>query len=47
MASKYFETIKKYYLKKKYTKKHLAALVKAGSITAEEYKLITGEEYVA
>ena len=44
--SQYFETIKKYYKKGIYKKAHLNQFVKAGKLTAEEYKLITGEDYV-
>ena len=47
MASTYFETIKKYYDKKIYKKAHIKAFVKAGKLTEEEYKLITGEDYQA
>ena len=45
MASKYFVTIQKYYKKGKYKKAHLVQFVKAGQLTEEEYKLITGEDY--
>lgn len=40
-----FEKIMKYYKTGKYTKSHIKAFVKAGNITAEEYKQITGDEY--
>ncbi len=39
-----FEMAKKYY-PKLWDKKRLATLVKAGKLTAEEYKEITGEDY--
>lgn len=40
------ETAIKYY-PKLWKKERIIALVKAGKITAEEYKEITGEEYAA
>lgn len=40
-----FEKIKYYYDKKIYKKSHIAAIVKAGKLTPEEYKEITGEDY--
>lgn len=39
-----FEMAKKYY-PKLWDKKRLIALVKAGKLTAEEYKEITGDDY--
>lgn len=39
-----FEMAKKYY-PKLWDKKRLATLVKAGKLTAGEYKEITGEDY--
>lgn len=46
MRSKNFEKIKKAYEKGFYTIEMLRAMVgKAYGITAEEFKLITGEDY--
>lgn len=43
--SKLFKTIKAYYNLGIYTKTHLRVFVVKGAITAEEYNLITGENY--
>lgn len=42
----YYETVKKYYDKGYYSKLDVAVFVKAEKITREEFKEITGEEYV-
>lgn len=42
-----FEKIKTYYDKKFWTKKMVGDAVKMKKITAEQYKEITGEDYVA
>ena len=41
-----YKTVKKYYDMGFYKKEHVALFVKKGKLTAEEYKLITGEDYV-
>lgn len=41
------ERIKRYYDKGIYKDAHIAAFVRASKITAEDYKTITGKEYVA
>lgn len=43
--SRLFNTVKRYYEKGIYSKDDVATFVRAGKITAEEYELITGEEY--
>lgn len=42
-----FEKIKGYYDGGYWTKEQVATAVKYNKITAEQYKLITGEDYVA
>ena len=42
-----YERIKRYYDKGYYAKVHIAAFVVAGALTAEQYKSITGDDYVA
>jgi uncharacterized XkdX family phage protein len=44
--SRLFETVKKYYTMGAYKKKHVANFVMKGKLTPEEYKLITGDDYV-
>lgn len=43
--SRLYKTVKRYYDKGTYTTSDVATFVKAGKITEEEYKLITGEDY--
>ncbi|PEZ05572.1 XkdX family protein [Bacillus sp. AFS018417] len=43
----WYEWIKDWYSKGFYTKEEVKVFVKAGWITAEEYKDITGDDYVA
>lgn len=43
----WFEKVKRYYDKGLYTKDQVKVFVKGGKISQEEYKEITGEEYVA
>ena len=40
-----YKIVKRYYDKGIYSKEDVAVFVKAGKITEEEYKSITGEEY--
>ena len=40
-----FKIVKRYYDKGIYSKEDVATFVKAGKITAEQYKEITGEDY--
>lgn len=40
-----FKIVKRYYDKGIYSKDDVATFVKAGKITAEKYKEITGEDY--
>jgi len=40
-----FKIVKRYYEKGIYTKENVAVFVKAGKITAEQYRQITNEEY--
>ncbi len=42
-----YDTIKRYYDKGYYTKVHIAAIVVAEALTAEQYKSITGDNYNA
>lgn len=42
-----YDSIKRYYDMGKYTNEQVKVFVKAGWITEEEYKTITGEDYVA
>lgn len=42
-----FKTIKSFYLMKLWTKKMVGDAVKCSHITSEQYKEITGEDYVA
>lgn len=42
-----FERIEKLYRMGIYRKEHVRAFVKAGVLTAEEYRTLTGEEYPA
>jgi uncharacterized XkdX family phage protein len=39
------ESLKRLYAKHRLTKEQIAERVEKGSITAEEYKYITGEDY--
>ena len=41
-----FERIKNFYERKLYNIRHVAAFVATGVITSEQYKDITGEDYV-
>ncbi len=41
-----FKIIKRYYNRRIYTKENVAVFVESGKITAEQYKEITGEEYI-
>jgi uncharacterized XkdX family phage protein len=43
----YFKTVKRYYDLKIYDNDSVKVFVRAGKITPEEYKLITGEELTA
>lgn len=43
--SRLYNTVKRYYDKGFYSKEDVAMFVKAGKLTAEEYKTITGDEY--
>lgn len=45
MASTYFNTVKRYYDTGRYDNEAVAKFVKAGKLTPEEYKEITGEKY--
>lgn len=45
MRSKYYKTVKRYYDKGIYDNNDVAVFVRAGKITKEEYKEITGEGY--
>lgn len=45
--SDWYEKIKSYYDKGLWSKAMVKNAVVKGKITAEEYKLITGEDYVA
>ena len=40
-----FKIVKRYYDKGIYSKEDVAVFVKAGKITPEQYKEITGEDY--
>ena len=40
-----FKIVKRYYDRGIYDKDDVAVFVKAGKLTADEYKEITGEEY--
>lgn len=42
-----FNIIKRYYNRRIYTKENVAVFVKSGKITAEQYKEITGTEYIS
>ena len=42
-----FNIIKRYYERGIYSKKNVAVFVKSGKITSEQYKEITGTEYVS
>jgi len=42
-----YDIIKRYYDKGYYTKTHIADFVAAGALTPEQYKSITGDDYVA
>lgn len=42
-----FDLIAKYYRMSLYTKENVAAFVVSGTITPEQYKEITGDEYVS
>lgn len=41
-----YKVVKRYYDKGFYSKEDVKKFVRAGKITPEEYKEITGEEYV-
>ena len=41
-----FNIIKRYYNRRIYTKENVAVFVESGKITTEQYKEITGEEYI-
>lgn len=43
----WFEKIKRYFDKDIYTKEQVKVFVVSGKITGEQYKEITGEDYVA
>ena len=43
--SRMYNTVKRYYDKGFYSKDDVAVFVRAGKITAEEYKMITGDPY--
>ncbi len=47
MHSKMFFSIKKYYDEDRYTKDQVKIFVRAKWITADEYKEITSDDYVA
>lgn len=40
-----FKIVKRYYDKGIYSKENVATFVRAGKLTADEYKEITGEKY--
>lgn len=40
------ESLKRLYTRQRLTKEQIAERVKKGSITAEEYKYITSEDYI-
>lgn len=40
-----YKIVKRYYDKGIYTKENVATFVRAGKITAEQYKEITGDAY--
>lgn len=42
----WFEVANRYYQKGYYTNENIKSFVKAEKITAEQYKLITGEDYI-
>ena len=42
-----FKVVKRYYDLGIYSKENVKVFVVAGKITAEEYQLITGDEYIA
>ena len=41
-----YKIIKRYHDRGIYTKENVAVFVESGKITAEQYKEITGEEYI-
>jgi uncharacterized XkdX family phage protein len=41
-----FDIIKRYYDKGYYTNQHIADFVKSGVLTPDQYKSITGDDYV-
>lgn len=45
MASMLIESLKRLYEKGRLTKEQIAERVKKGTITADDYKYITGEDY--
>ena len=47
MASAFARVLKRLYAKGKVTKEDVAARVVSGKLTKEDYKYVTGEEYVA
>ena len=42
-----FKIIKRYYNRRIYTKENVAVFVASGKITKEEFKKITGTEYIS
>lgn len=42
-----FDVVKRYYDKKIYTNEDVKKFILAGKLTPEQYKLITGEDYIA
>lgn len=42
-----FKVVKRYYDMGLYTKENVKVFVVAGRLTAEDYRLITGDEYTA
>ena len=42
-----YDIIKRYYDKGYYTKTHISAFVAVGALTSEQYKSITGDDYIA
>lgn len=41
-----FKIVKRYYERGIYSKENVTVFVKSGKITSEQYKEITGEEYI-
>lgn len=42
----WFEKVERYYMMGKYTNEQVKVFVKGGKITEEDYKKITGEDYI-